>query len=485
MALAIAWSGTEAVPGSTARLSLRRLLLIGISITALVAALATLLVARLFLAHESGELLDAQLARAARMFDVALSVEQPVGGVVLELPESTAPQMLIGHDRIYPDGGGHEYELHVALQIFSADGRLRMRSANAPSEPITTLAPGFHDSVSGWRVFVLQSQHQNAWILVAEDDHARRELGVALSATVLLITLIGFAVLLAVLLVLVDRGLLPVRRLAAELARRGPSDFDPIPVRRLPAELVPLVDSLNQHLQRLQQSFRREQDFTARAAHELRTPLAALRIHTENALLAGNEEELRESLGRLREGIDRANRLVQQLLLLARLDPLLLQQQRIRVDCAELLSQAGQAHAAIAAARGQQIDAEAPAGLHLLGQAEFLLIALDALLDNALAHASSSRRILLRARAVGSRVRIEVIDQGTGLPAEQLARLNARSAGAEPSPSEGLGLTIAASIARAHGGRLLFENRPDGSGLIAAIELARAESDSGPAAASE
>jgi len=479
----IAWSGTELVPGTTSRRSLRRLLLIGISVTALAAALATLLVSRHFLARESDELLDAQLARAARMFDAALSVSQSTTGVVLDLPEFTAPQMLIGQDPIYPDGSGHAYELHVALQIFSADGRLRMRSANAPPEPITELAPGFHDSASGWRVFVLRSQHQNAWILVAEDDHARHELGVEFSATVLLITLIGFATLLAVLLVLVDRGLLPVRRLAAELAGRGPDDFNPIPVRRLPNELVPLVNSLNQHLQRLQQTFRREQDFAARAAHELRTPLAALRIHTENALLANTEEQLRESLGRLREGIDRASRLVQQLLLLTRLDPEQLQQQRVDVDCAALLARAGQAHTAIAATRGQEILWQAPSALRFLGHPDFLLIALDALLDNALKHAGTEDPIVLRARAADGRVRIEVVDRGAGLPNSELARLNAQCTSPEPSPAGGLGLSIAAAIARAHDGRLILENRQHGSGLVAAIELPRAKNDSASGAA--
>jgi two-component system sensor histidine kinase QseC len=462
------------------RTSLRRVLLLGISTTAVLAALLTVYLSRHFLNREADELLDAQLARSARVFDAAWSSMSAQDRLVFRLPDDAIALHSSERTVMELGGRGHAYELHVALQIFSTGGQLLARSANAPTTPITALQPGFHDTAEGWRAFVLESRDGTFWILVAEDDHARHELAVEFSATGILVTLAGFGLLILVLLYQVERALAPVRRLARDLAGRDPGDFEPVTTGGLPDEILPLVASLNRHLARLQRAFRREQDFTARAAHELRTPLAALRIHAENALTASQPEEQQESLQSLRAGIERASRLIDQLLALTRVDVEQFRQRFIRVDGADLLNRARKAHLALAMHAGIEIECSAVAPLPIDGDIEFLLIALDTLISNAILHARSGRRITLRANRSGGRVRLEVRDEGPGLAPAELDRLNTECAVPESGDRARLGLTIAAWIAHIHSGRLTLENRSDGPGLTVAIDLPTPQGPTAP-----
>lgn len=449
--------------------SLRRLLLTGIAVAAVLAATLTLYATRHFLSVEAGELLDAQLARATRLFDAARSTAHDGPAAVLELPDlGTSPNDGVELPR------GHEYELHVALQIFDADGQLRMRSANAPSEPLAPLVEGFHDAAGGWRVFVRRGSGDGAWILVGEDDRARHELSVGFSAVSLLIPLGGFGVLLIALLVQADRGLAPVRRLARALSERSPNNLEAIPVQRLPSELTPLAEAFNRYLDRLRGAFRSEQKFTARAAHELRTPLAAIRIHAENALAAESEDQRQQSLIRLREGIDRASRLIGQLLLLTRLEGNQVEERFVRLDAGRLLARVARGHAPLAETRGRRIEVRAPPGLLIRGDEEFLSIALDTLIANALQH-SGDDAILLRARTDGDRIALEVVDHGVGMDPARLAELHETLDHADGNRAPGLGLEIAHWIARAHGGELRIANGTDDVGLVAGIHLPPAD----------
>ncbi|MDT8437588.1 MAG: histidine kinase dimerization/phospho-acceptor domain-containing protein [Wenzhouxiangellaceae bacterium] len=450
---------------STQQRSLRWMLLIGIAVAAVLAATLTVTATRYFLHAEAGELLDAQLARAARLFDAARSAIDSAPGTVLQLPDLGTT---IGHEVAWPDG--HAYELHVALQIFDARGQLLMRSANAPDTPIAPLDSGFHDSPDGWRVFVLTSRVDGARIVVAEDDRARHELRVGFSAVALLITLGGFALLLAVLLVQVDRGLAPVRRLAARLARREQGDFSDVPGTGLPSEIGPLVEALNHYLGRLRLAFRAEQEFATRAAHELRTPLAAIRIHTENALDADSDSERTESLLRLREGIDRAGRLTSQLLLLTRLEKVELKEQFATLNVRRLLERSASSQEPIAHARGQWIRVDAPPDLNIRGDEDLLLTALDTLITNAIQH-GGGEGITLRASATNTHVTIAVIDCGAGLDKARLESLRDSLRDTDADRRPGLGLEIANWIARAHGGQVLLEHGADGVGLVASVRL--------------
>jgi len=457
--------------------SIRRRLLVSIAITAILAAALTVYASRHFLQVEADELLDAQLARAARVFDAALATMSTDQGVVVKLPdfgiEVTAPGA----------GPGHPYELHVVLQVVDAAGNMILRSSNAPKQAITTAKAGFHDTRTGWRVFVLKSRHREAWLIVGEDDRARRELNVEFSAAALFTTLAGFALLFLVMLVQIERGLKPVRTLARNLAGRKLNNLEPVPTRRLPNEIQPLVVALNQYLERLRKAFRSEQEFAARAAHEMRTPLAALRVHAENALAAGNKKELDESLRSLLRGIERTSRLTNRLLLFTRLDIDQLQQRFNAVDVEELCERLLEGHRAVARNHQIGLDVETRPGLKLRGDPDLLLIALDTLVENAVQNSPGGAVIRIRARCVEGVTRIEVIDQGRGMDPELIARIHAGQFGKTQSGGTGIGLEIASTIAEAHGGKLHIENRGDEPGLVAALCIPR-NPTSPPASAS-
>lgn len=442
---------------------LRRRLLVSIVLTAILAAAATVLATHLFLEIEAEELLDAQLARAARVFDSVLADHVGQDTRIIAIPEPGSTDE------------GHPYELHVALQVVGADGRLRMRSANAPEQPLAERVPGFSETADGWRVFALPSAHRDDWLLVGEDDRARRELQLEFSAVGLVVTLGGFGIVLLVLLVQVERSLAPVRRLAGELDRRPRDDLSPVSSGGLPQELQPLVGSLNLYLDRLRRAFRTEQEFSSRAAHELRTPLAGLRIHAENALSAQTETDRNESLRHLRDGIERATRIIHRLLLLTRLERASLTERFRRIPVAELLERARTAHATLAERAGLQLTIDCPDPLQINGEPDILLIALDTLLTNATEHAGGSGTIRLAAHPIAEGIAIEVLDEGPGVAPQVLERLQHAADHGARRPTPGLGLEIASWIAGAHGGRLRLANRSERRGFSATLILPNAD----------
>jgi two-component system sensor histidine kinase QseC len=214
---------------------------------------------------------------------------------------------------------GHFYETKIAFQVLNAQSRVLMRSALAPELPFAPLAPGFSDQVidnADWRVFVLHSGER--WIAVAEQLDIRDELSTMLALTSVTPLLVGIPALLLLLSLLIRYGLRPLAELADRIERREPSSLEPIELSRTPAEIVPVVRSLNGLFARVHDALARERRFTAAAAHELRTPLAALKLHAENAARALHDGERRASLARMSAALRRTLRLAEQMLAFSR-----------------------------------------------------------------------------------------------------------------------------------------------------------------------
>lgn len=456
------------------RPSLRRRLLASIAITAVVAAVLTVLASRHFLQVEAGELLDAQLARAARVFDAALATLPVDREIVVDLPDfgTSSPGI--------ESPPGHPYELHVVLQVVDSDNRVMIRSRNAPVRAIADARPGFSSTDSGWRIFVLESRHRDARIIVGEDDRARHELSLGFSATAVFTTLAGFGLLFLVMLVQIERGLKPIRKLARKLASRKLDDLEPVPSGALPDEILPLVNALNQYLERLRKAFRSEQEFTARAAHEMRTPLAALRVHAENALAADNQTELRESLGSLLRGIERTSRLTNQLLLLTRLDLDQLRKHFSTVEVRDLCEKLLESHRTLAGNHHLTIEVDAEPGHTLRCDPDLVLVALDTLVDNAVRHSPPGGVIRIKGRRSAEGTAIEVIDEGSGMSEVLIQRIHAGQFGRAATSGTGIGLEIASWIAEAHDGRLHLENRAGTPGLVASLRFPKAPGEHRP-----
>ncbi len=255
--------------------------------------------------HEIDELLDAHLAQSA-----ALLVAQ-TGHELEEIDVEHAPQL-------------HRYERRVAFQIWERGRTLRLHSANAPNERFSARDEGFSDAVVGdrrWRVFSSWDPKRRFLIQVGEQRSARDEIAARIGRNLLVPLAFALLVLGVLVYLSVSRATRPLANVNRQIAQRDPENLQPIAVDDCPAEVVPLVDGLNRLFGRVTRSIDDERRFTADAAHELRTPIAALRVQAQVARAAADDRERQHALDNVIAGCDRATHLVEQLLTLARLDP--------------------------------------------------------------------------------------------------------------------------------------------------------------------
>jgi two-component system OmpR family sensor kinase len=281
----------------------------------------------------------------------------------------------------------------------------------------------------------------------------------------------------------VSRLLAPVQRVRGQLAQRRPDDLTPVSGAGLPSELQPLVHEFNALLARVQQAFDAQQHFVADAAHELRSPLAALKLQLQGLQRAPDTATRERAVERLGSGIDRATRLVEQLLALAR------QEAQIAagappqpVPLAELARQAVLDATPAAQQRGIDLGlAPVPPeaeGASVPGHAQALAILLRNLLDNAIKYTPRGGRLDVALQADDGHITLLVDDSGPGIaPAERAQVLQRFHRGAQPegapASGSGLGLAIADSIARLHGARLQLADAPQLGGLRVSLRLAR------------
>jgi two-component system sensor histidine kinase QseC len=273
-------------------------------------------------------------------------------------------------------------------------------------------------------------------------------------------------VLLAVIAASVRRGLQPVREIAREVQERRADSLAPLASTDAPAELQPLLASMNDLFVRIGRALEHERRMTADAAHELRTPLAALRAQWELAQLAANDAERARAHARIGEGIDRLSRLVSQLLALASAESGSRPVYTEAVDWHRVLEKALSDCLPLLDGTGTEVTVSWPeqgAPLPLAGDEALLATLVRNLVDNALRY--SPPRSLVAVRFTADSLVIE--DQGTGLGEADLARLGDRfyrPAGQAQSGS-GLGISIVRRVAELHGLDVRFENRGDGRGL--------------------
>jgi two-component system, OmpR family, sensor histidine kinase QseC len=278
--------------------------------------------------HEIEELFDAQLARSARLLEGMVSRDMPPSA--LASLQQTLDQAIGRHDGASP---GHPYEGKLAFQVVDGNAEVILQSASAPPELVERLRatrpagdsradgmPGLHDQSPGyrevavgehrWRVFVLQDVPDGYWIVVGERDDVRGELVEKIALRSLIPDLIGLPLLALLVWLAIGWSLAPLKRMAELIRTRDPDKLAPLELAGLPRELEPMVTALNRLLQQLNSLLEREKRFLADAAHELRTPLAVLRIHAQNALDAPDPADRTEALRQMLQGVDRATRLV-------------------------------------------------------------------------------------------------------------------------------------------------------------------------------
>jgi len=256
----------------------------------------------------------------------------------------------------------------------------------------------------------------------------------------------------------VGRALAPVQQLRRQLAARRADELAPLPVAGLPAEVAPLVAEMNGLLARLEAAWQQLSDFTADAAHELRSPLAALRLQVQGLQRADTDEARQTATERLLAGVDRATRLVEQLLALARHDGNGAASATAPVDLAALARRA--LHDATSEAQARQIELRGPdaaAPVMIQGQADALAVLLRNLIDNALKHTPAGGVVQVSVRhGEGAGAELAVEDSGPGIAPEDRQRVLDRfyRVPGTPGHGSGLGLAIVQAVARRHGARM-------------------------------
>ncbi|MBC7500696.1 MAG: sensor histidine kinase N-terminal domain-containing protein [Herminiimonas sp.] len=339
------------------------------------------------------------------------------------------------------------------VQIWTASGR--MIYSSDPRNPLPDSATlGFADVVSGdrrWRAYGLLARDRV--IQVAQPLELRR--GLAASAALRsLAPLLAFAPLMALLIWwLVGQSLSSVKRLANDVARRDARGLEPVSQQDIPTEIAPLVSALNALLLRLKQAFASQRAFVADAAHELRSPLTALSLQLQLLSKAQDEVARRGALEQLNLGVDRAARLIEQLLTAARAEHSDVSVPFSSIDLAELTRQAIAAVFALAQARRVAIDLDAHARCFVNGDAAALMILIRNLLDNAVRYTPEGGAVHASIALAASSATLVVEDSGPGIPESDRQRVFARFYRREVSDQtgSGLGLSIVQTIADRHG----------------------------------
>lgn len=423
--------------------SIRRRLLAYLSGGLLALWLATALASAAVALHEINEIADSQMSQLARSL---MQVPQAAAGSTADLP---------------PAGGAESSNNGFA--IWDKHGTLLLADRYGREIPFQT-ASGFHNNRaawqgSAWRYLYLHDEHSGRTVAVSQRLKERLSTLTNALWVQLALTFLSLPLLLWLIARGIRRGLTPLDLLAGELAARNAQSLQPVS-EQVPAETLPLVQSLNALLARVAESLAREQRFTADAAHELRSPLAALKVQAEVLAMSSDEAEQQHHLGNIHESIDRANRLTEQLLTLARLDPMQALPDAQPIDWQRIGHQALQSVNLQAREKRVQLKLECACGFGQvfppLGNEVLLQLMLRNLLDNAIRYSPPNSHVTLTLAANG----LSVCDEGPGIAAEHLPRIRERfyRLPGQSQQGSGLGLSIVERIADLHGLRLDLVN---------------------------
>lgn len=368
------------------------------------------------------------------------------------------------------------------VQVWSLDGvRVYLSRPHTVLPEITTLGFSTAETSEGrWRVYGTQAA--TTVIQVAQPMRVREQQAVELA----LKTLKPFALLLPLLAILiwlvVGHALEPLQRLTSLVKARRVDALDPLPDEPLPDEVRPLVGALNDLLVRLGAALERERSFMADAAHELRTPLTALHLQMEMLARAANEAERTDAMERLSAGVQRAIRLVEQMLSLARQEPRV-DRSRVSVALHDLAREVVAELVPFADAKQIDLGISESQPAFVRGDPEALRTLIRNLVDNAVRYTPHDGRVDVSletapaaAGAAPTRATLRVVDTGPGIPPDERARVFDRfyrRPGTTP-PGSGLGMAIVKAIADTHGATVALDSGPGGQGLAVTVTFPNA-----------
>ena len=360
------------------------------------------------------------------------------------------------------------------VQVWTGDGAVTYSSHRRPGLPRSAVLGLADVEFDGrrWRVFSTTSRGRV--IQVAQPLSVRHALAAAAAWRSVAPLLIAAPLVALAVWWLVGVSLAPLRSLVAAVRARDAESMTPLPLAGLPSELAPLGGALNALLLRLRGSFDAQRSFVADAAHELRSPLTALKLQVDLVRRAPDEAARAQALQKLGQGTERMQRLIEQLLALARAEPGGAETVLQEVDVVEPVRHAAADTIALAAASGVELELDAPHALPAHADAAALRILARNLIDNAVRHAGRNGRVRVQVAAGDAGVAVRVDDSGAGIPAAERARVFDRfyRRSDEGTVGSGLGLAIVRAIADRHGARVHLDDSPLG-GLRAEVVLPR------------
>ena len=436
--------------------SLRRRLFAKVLGGVAAAWLATMIFSYIDAHHEVDAMFDAQLSQAAQTL---LALAGHNGGEHIEDLGAAA----------------HKYQQRLHFQLWHRDGQLLLRSNHAPETPLTA-ADGFsetHDERGHWRHFSQWNTARSLQVQVSEDHHIRDDLIAHIAWRLLLPALFGLPLIGLWVWLSTRQGLQPLDDIAGQIASRDPQQLQPVHTATAPEEIRSLLEALNDLFQRVENALEGERRFTADAAHELRTPLAALLAQLQVAQRARDEHERQRSLAQLHTGLARAAHLVDQMLQLARLDP------ESSLPDPQPVDLAAQAEAVCAElgpsilARNLDFDFSADPRMIVTGQAEWLRVLMRNLIDNAIRYTPEHGSIRVSIRRQDAQIVFAVEDSGPGIPVAERAAVLRRFHRLHPAkqPGSGLGLAIVGRIAELHSASLHLDSATLSQGLNVTVQF--------------
>ena len=433
----------EPKPAPSLRARLTGALLLAVLAFAALQAAVTYRTAR----AETEALFDAQMQRIA----LSLSGRLGAGDLSDDAPAADTPAAR-----------------EMIIQIWRADGVMLYRSPQGRLLPPQTVI-GFSDTVAGgepYRIYALRTATQV--VQVAQQTEARGRMAGQLALRAVLPVALLAPVLMLIVWWVVGRAIGPIERVRRQVAARRPDDLAPLPTAGLPAEVRPLVGEMNGLLTRLSAAWDALTHFTADAAHELRSPLAALRLQAQSLQRAPDDATRAIATERLLAGIDRATRLVEQLLALARQEGAGEGAELVSLDLTALARNALADAEPEAARHAIALTLDAPTA-HVVLRADeaALAVLLRNLLGNALRHTPPGGQVRVGVREEASVIDLTVEDSGPGIAPDERARVLDRfyRVPGTPGHGSGLGLAIVRAIAERHGAALTLDASPTLGGL--------------------
>lgn len=367
--------------------------------------------------------------------------------------------------------------LPLLYQLLDTDGTVRRHSVLAPDFPLAE-KPGEFSLVNyngqRWRVFVTETLTSGYRVVVAESYDDRYFLAEGIILKTIVPILIGLPALMLMVWLIVTRGLRPLKQLTAEVEGKRSQDLTPIECNEVPEELRPLSEAMNKLLLRLAKAFDREKRFSGDAAHELRTPLSALKINLFNLKKQLPDDDA--DCASMEESIDRMGHLIEQMLLLYRLSPEQLQSEFVDLDLYDVARQTIAENYAGIEARNQDISLEGEP-VRISGDGFALNTLIKNLVDNANKYTPPGGAIKVSVKPRESVALLVVEDSGEGIPEAEQERILERfyrlqgHANTATIQGCGLGLSIVQNIVELHAGELKIAKSESLGGLKIEIRL--------------